>query len=785
MEPLEPRRLPASLVFANNYGSLGGGVATAEAVAMDQAGNAYVTGEFTGTVSFGGTSLTSAGAGDIYVAKFNSSGSVLWADRMGSASSKSDGGRGISLDSYGNVYVSGFFYSTSSFGGAQLTSAGDRDGFVEKLDPNGNVLWAKGFGGTGTDIQQGMAVDSSGNIFTTGTFQGTANFGGPSRTSAGGNDAFVVKLDGNGNTVWVKGIGGITDDSGFSVGVDSGGGVYAVGDFGLTVTLGGLTLTSRGGTDGFITKLDPLGNFLWAQQVGGRGVDDATSIAVGVGGVYVTGDFYGTVTLGGATLTSKGQNDVFIARLSTSGNVAWAKSFGGTGSDFGLGIATDDSGNAYVTGDFQGTATFGGVVLNSYGGYDAFGMRVDALGRVVFIKGIGSAGDDQAYQVAVGGPSTYMTLVGTYAGAAIVGNQTLPSTGTAYVVQISQYTAPSNGRPPSNFDNLGRSQPAVFRPSTAQWFVQGANGAGKSLGVFGAPGYVDIPVAGDYLQQGKSQLAVARPSTAQWFAQKSNGAGFSLGVFGTTNLNDIPITGDFLGLGYDQQGVFRPSTAQWFVNGPNGGVLFATFGATNLIDIPVPGDYDGTGKTQLAVFRASTAQWFILRPNGGQLLANFGATNLVDIPVPGDYDGLGQTQVAVFRPLTAQWFVLRPSGGALLTNFGDVNYKDVPTGAPFGALMALGVIGPGIRSFSVGSTTVGLNAGATDFKPDTLLSVAAGTSHSPQAGTGISTTHPGKAAHNTPRKHTVDVKQGEVPLSKPTFPSLSHRRFGGARLLGS
>ena len=331
---------------------------------------------------------------------------------------------------------------------------------------------------------------------------------------------------------------------------------------------------------------------------------------------------------------------------------------------------------------------------------------------------------------------------------------------------------------PSSFNTPGRSQPAVFRPSTAQWFAQGANGAGQALGVFGVANFVDVPVAGNYQGTGFSQQAVFRPSTAQWFAKGTNGGGQSLGIYGATQLTDIPISGDFLGLGYDQKGVFRSSTAQWFVQGPKGTVLLGTFGEKGLVDIPVPGDYDGVGHTELAVFRASTAQWFILRPSGGQLLATFGEKGLFDLPAPGNYDGLGRTQVAVFRPSTAQWFVNRPTGGALLTTFGEKNLVDLPTETPVAALLALGFFG-GIHSSSVEFAGGGLNAGGSHFQPATpLVATTSPTSSRPASSAASNHSGFGRASTTgTPRRSTL-VTGGNENSPETKVGAWHGRRFG-------
>ena len=182
-------------------------------IAVDSSGNVYTTGYFQGTVDFdpgtGTSNLTSAGSTDVFVSKLDSSGNFVWAKRLGGASS--DYGYSIAVDSSGNVYTTGYFEGTADFdpgaGTSNLTSAGSGDVFVSKLDSSGALVWAKGFGGTSNDRGQSIAVDSSGNVYTTGYFAGTVDFdpgaGTSNLTSAGGDDVFVLKLTSSGEALTV------------------------------------------------------------------------------------------------------------------------------------------------------------------------------------------------------------------------------------------------------------------------------------------------------------------------------------------------------------------------------------------------------------------------------------------------------------------------------------------------------------------------------------------------------------------------------------------------------
>ena len=188
-----------------------------DSVAADSSGNVVATGSFEGTADFdpgsGTTNLTSGGSRDIYVTKLDSSGELAWARQMGGVSSAS--GHSVALDSSGNVYVAGRFRGTADFDpGSEtqnLTSNGSDDGFVVKLDSNGDFVWAKSFGGAQTDVARGVAVDSAGNVYVNGYFRSTADFdpgaGTQNKTAAGSDDIYLLKLNADGDFVSVAQFG--------------------------------------------------------------------------------------------------------------------------------------------------------------------------------------------------------------------------------------------------------------------------------------------------------------------------------------------------------------------------------------------------------------------------------------------------------------------------------------------------------------------------------------------------------------------------------------------------
>jgi hypothetical protein len=387
-------------------------------VAVDANGYVYTVGTFWGTVDFdpgaGVFNLTSAGAHDIFVSKLNASGDFVWAKRMGSPTG--DGGNpfecfAIVLDDSSNVYTTGHFWETSDFdpgsGTYNLTSAGQADVFVSKLTTDGNFVWAKRMGGSGRDWAVSITRDASGNVYTTGNFDGSGDYdpgsGTFTLTSNGNFDIFISKLDGNGDFVWAKSMGSTMHDQGFSITVEDTEdvGVYTTGNFRGTVDFdpgsGTFNLTSQGsGNNAFILKLDGPGNFAWAKAMGGtNGSSDGRSISVDIesnGDIYSTGNFEGTVDFdpgsGTSNLTSAGSSDIFISKLESDGDFIWAKQLGGSGNDRGKSLSVYPGGDVYATGFFRSTADFdpGAETFNltSVGQEDIFISQLNPSGEFVW-----------------------------------------------------------------------------------------------------------------------------------------------------------------------------------------------------------------------------------------------------------------------------------------------------------------------------------------------------------------------------------------------------------------
>lgn len=363
-------------------------------ICLDQQGNVYVTGQYNGTVDFdpgpNTYNMTSIGASS-FVVKLNPQGDFVWARHIAGGGS----GIGVATDSEGNVYVTGGFGGTVDFDpGAGVFNMNVANGksFVTKLDRDGAFVWAKqmaGSAGAPTDIK----IDNIGNVYTVGTFTGTADFDPGSGIlnfiSRGGADIYISKLNTHGELIWARQQGGAGADLGSAIDVDKKGNVYTAGRFVGTANFdpgaGVLNLNSNGGNDAFISKLDNSGQLKWVRQLGGGTTSDwAFSVSVDdKENVYVTGTFGDSVAVGSRTLISNGGSDIFICQLDSTGSFVWAHSIGGQSNDFGRDIACDYVGNIYVTGDFQSPVVDfdPGIGINELAGeYDPYVLKLGLCG---------------------------------------------------------------------------------------------------------------------------------------------------------------------------------------------------------------------------------------------------------------------------------------------------------------------------------------------------------------------------------------------------------------------
>ncbi|MBI5775236.1 MAG: immunoglobulin domain-containing protein, partial [Verrucomicrobia bacterium] len=372
---------PANFVWARQIGSTN--LDQSLTLAADPGGNVYVTGQFQNTANFGTTNLVSRGSFDSFLAKYNTAGSLVWLIQEGG--SGSDQAFGVALDGATNIYLAGSFSGASTIANVPITAMGGLDVFLAKYTRDGTPIWVATGGSTGTDIHEGVAADSNGNVCIVGRFGGTATFGSHSITSSGLNDVFIVKYDSAGNALWARSAGGLTNDYGHAVAMDSAGNVYVAGEFSQSATFDTVTLTSSGLQDSFLAKYDSAGNFQWVRQQGSSGSDLPWGVATdSAGNILLAGQYAGSLTIGSDTLTNSG-TDSFFAKYAPDGTALWARRAGGPNTDFPRRITMDNLDNVYAVGTFTGTATFGSTNVTAVNA-DIYVTKLDSAGNFLWTQ---------------------------------------------------------------------------------------------------------------------------------------------------------------------------------------------------------------------------------------------------------------------------------------------------------------------------------------------------------------------------------------------------------------
>ncbi len=438
-------------VFSNGMTPLNGaGNDIGHAIAVDGAGNVYVAGstsstDFIGTVAPGGVQPASAGEFDGFVAKIDPTGTtLLYSTYLGG--SGTDEVEGIAVDAAGNAYVTGYTLS-SDFPGVtpaslQSASGGGRDAFVAKLSPTGAaLLYSTYLGGSGSDSGNGIAVDSSGNAYVTGS-TGSGNFPGVTAASlqpanAGGEaDAFVTKIGATGGAiVYSTYLGGSADDQATHIAVDAAGGAVIVGgtcSAAFPVTAGALAPASPGVDcggflyDAFAARLNPAGTALvYSTYLGGAGNDIARGVALdAAGNAYVAGytdsDSFTGVTAGSFQPAHPAGYAAFLTKINAAGTAAVYSTFLGGGGSYGWGVAVDTAANAYVTGDSDAgyPVVNAGTLDPTFSGFapNPFVTKVDATGAVrysTYVAGPTATG----YAVAVDSARKTVFVTGARSGS--------------------------------------------------------------------------------------------------------------------------------------------------------------------------------------------------------------------------------------------------------------------------------------------------------------------------------------------------------------------------------
>ncbi len=411
--------------WAKQFG--GTGIDQGRAVVTGPDGSIYFTGNFGGTASFaqasGTISLTNFGSGeDIYVAKADSNGNVIWARQMGGT--EHDRGACITLDNQGNLYVGGYFTKTASFGsGLTLQAGGYSDGFLMQLDTSGQINWVRQLkGNVGNDHILDVTTDRQNNVIVVGIFLDSADIGTPAapyiiRSGAATYNTYIGKYDDQGDLIWAKTFGTqqYSSVSAISVTTDHDNNLYLAGAFSGTIDFdpgtGYFPLT--GGYD-YIAKLTSSGDFVWAKQMeassGMTGGMNAIHVDTLTNSLYVCGSFEGRVDFDPAParhwLNAKGYTeDGFILKLDTAGSFQWVRQLEAWYGINTRDITTDRFGRLYICGYFMETADLDpgtdSFLVLSNGGFDSYLLSLDPAGQFLWGRSFGGNQNECVFTMSV------------------------------------------------------------------------------------------------------------------------------------------------------------------------------------------------------------------------------------------------------------------------------------------------------------------------------------------------------------------------------------------------
>ncbi len=384
-------------------------------VCNDAAGNVYSTGYFTNSASFDSYMVTSASSGipDGYVYKTNSAGQMQWITKFGGVGS--DRGLSIRVDGAGNTYITGYYYSTATFGTFTLASvSGSQDIFIAKLGPSGNFLWVRSAGGSQVDIPSNIAIDNAGDVIVTGSFQGIATFGTNTFTSQitpsttiNSYDAFTVKYSNSGNYLWCKTGSGKFTDRGMDIITDASNDIYVCGQFSDTVMFDVLH-TNAIMNAVFLIKYSSTGNEIWFRKASASS-SIAYALAINsTNDIFMAGDFTGTMGFYGTInnfLSGTYANKMYLAKYDKNGTYIWGVANSSQNYLSARNLALDNAGDAYIIGEYGCTLTeFADVtdkgLFNSIGYADIFVVKHSgATGVRSWMRNLGGPAKDEAHGI--------------------------------------------------------------------------------------------------------------------------------------------------------------------------------------------------------------------------------------------------------------------------------------------------------------------------------------------------------------------------------------------------
>jgi len=370
------------------------------AMVIDNDGNLILCGCFNGSkIEFGNSNFTNKGGYDIFLVKLDKNGNIIWTKIIGEEGN--DCAYGLAVDTSNNIYITGSFDSNNiSFGEAKLWTNGGKDIFVAKYDYEGNVIWAKSFGGDGSDIANSIIVDSlNKTIYIVGSFMSSEmSIGNQILINNGGRDIFISKFNDNGWHIWSKSFGSDGWDEGLIINLDNSNNIIVSGYYdSSSINLGGDNLANQGLKDIFIAKFDLSGQHIWSKSFGGSLREEPSSLFVdNENYIYLTGYFSSPVIrFGGVEHKNKGLDDGFVLKLDENSNYLWSINISGEKNDYVKCIYGGEDGLLFFSGYYNSSEVkLGDISIPNSGENDIFLASINKNGEPIYIKNFVGNSDD-------------------------------------------------------------------------------------------------------------------------------------------------------------------------------------------------------------------------------------------------------------------------------------------------------------------------------------------------------------------------------------------------------
>ncbi len=390
-------------------------------------------------------------------------GELYWCRRFGNSATQV--GKAVATDHWGNVIVAGVFAGAVQFGSQYLASHGGHDFFIAKIDPLGNVVWARRYGDTADQCPSltckvRVAPDPAGNIAFAASYHGSVTINGIEHTSIDAADVLLVELDSDGNRLRSFSYGGTNSQFVEGLAVDEVGDIVLAGGFNSSISFGTQTLNTAGGFDIFLATVDDDDAFQWAESYGALDAQIARAAAVASGSrnIAIAGTFGGTLTFeSDVHVGPNGGTSIFLAKFLPYGPYVWSLASTNTGSPNPTSVAFDDVENLVMTGSFAGTLDFGGQALQAEGKDDVFLAKFDSTGQPLWSKRYGAVNNQDAGWVAVDDKG-YIVIAGSFETAIDFGGTPLIGSG-GYDIYLAKFKGNSQHQWSKGFGD-GASQRA-------------------------------------------------------------------------------------------------------------------------------------------------------------------------------------------------------------------------------------------------------------------------------------------------------------------------------------